>query len=77
MVVSNREIVNIKYSFYNSAMSHSIKVNTIFEDININVLRGRFISLSSNSSRELSAHSDLFFSSYVDNATPKKKISSI
>ena len=66
MVAPNREIANINYSFYNSAMSHSIEVCAISEDVNVDVPRGRSISSSPNSSRELLAHSDLSSVPYVD-----------
>jgi len=39
-------------------MSHSIEVGAISEDVNVDVPRGRPISSSPNSSRELLAHSD-------------------
>jgi len=35
------ETVNINSSFYKSAMSHSLKVNVISENVNINKLRGK------------------------------------
>jgi len=53
MVVPNREIANINLSYYNSVMFNSMKINVIFKDINMNELRGMFLSLNPNISREM------------------------
>ena len=41
IVVPNREFANIKSSFHTLAMHHSLEVNAISEDVNIDKLRGR------------------------------------
>ena len=66
MVMPNREIANINLSSYNSAMSNSMEVNAISEDINMDEPRGRSLLSSPNTSREMSAHSDLSSIPYVD-----------
>jgi len=43
-----------------------MEINTVSEDVNMNMLRGRSIVLSPNLSRELSTHSDLLSQLYVD-----------
>jgi len=47
-------------------MSHSIKLNVVSKDINIDLLRDKFNLLSPNLSRELSTHLDLSSISYID-----------
>jgi len=66
MVAYNREIVNTNSSFYDSAMFYLIEVNAISKDINMDKMKGRFFSLSPKSSKELLAHSYLFFVLYID-----------
>jgi len=66
MVASNREITNINSFPINSAINHSIKVNTISEDINMDALRGRSNSLSPNLLWKSLTHSNLSFVLYVD-----------
>jgi len=58
--------MNINLSSYNSTMSHSVEVNTISKDINIDELRGRFKSFNLNSSRESLVHLDISFISYMN-----------
>ena len=43
-----------------------MKVNAISKDINMDELRGIFLLLSPNISRETSTHSDILFISYID-----------
>ena len=66
MVVSNREIENIKSFFYNSVMSHLIKVNAISKNINMDELKSRSKLSSQNSSRESLVHSDFSFISITN-----------
>jgi len=66
MVMPNREIANINLSSYNSAMSNSMEVNAISEDINMDEPRGRSLLSSPNTSKGMSAHSDLSSIPYVD-----------
>ena len=66
MVVSNREIENIKSFFYNSVMSHLIKVNAISKNINMDELKSRSKLSSQNSSRESLVHSDFSFISVTN-----------
>jgi len=47
-------------------MSHSIELNVVSKDINIDLLRDKFSLLSSNLSRELLTHLDLSSISYID-----------
>ena len=66
IVVPNREIMNINSFPINSAMNYSMEINTISEDVNMDTLRGRSNSLSSNLLWELSTYSDLSSVLYVD-----------
>ena len=66
IVVSNREITNINISFYNLAISNSIGVNTIFEEINIDELRDKFLSSSPNTSRGILSYLDFSFILYMN-----------
>jgi len=66
MVAPNREIMNINFSSYNSAISHLVEVNTISKDININKLRGKFKLSNLNSFRESLVHLDISSISYMD-----------
>jgi len=51
IVVPNRKVANINSFTYNSIMSHSVRSNIISENINIDLLKDRFNSLSPNFSR--------------------------
>ena len=51
IVVPNRKVANINSFTYNSTISNSMGSNIISEDINIDLLRDRFNSLSPNFSR--------------------------
>ena len=66
IVVPNREIVNINSFPINSAINHSIEVNTISEDANMDTLRGRSSSSSPNLSWKLLTHLDLSSVLYMD-----------
>ena len=66
MIALNREIININTFLFNSAISYSMEISTVFEDVNMDMLRDRSIALSPNLSRESSTHSDLSSQLYVD-----------
>ena len=68
IVVPNREIVNINSFSINSAINHSIEINTISEDANMDTLRGRLPSSSSspNLSWKLLTYLDLSSVLYMD-----------
>jgi len=66
MVVPNREFANIKSSFHTSAMHHSLEVNAISEDVNMDEPRGRSKSSTRNPSRESSVISNLSSVPYVN-----------
>ena len=51
IVVPNRKVANINFFTYNSIMSHSVRSNIISENINIDLLKDKFNSLSPNFSR--------------------------
>jgi len=58
--------MNINSFFYKSAMSHSLEVNIIFENINMDKLRGRLRLSSQNSLRESLVQSNLSSVLYMD-----------
>ena len=66
IVVSNREIMNIKLFFTFSAMSNSLGPNAISKDVYIDVLRGRSNMSSLNFSKESLAYSSISLVSYED-----------
>jgi len=44
MILSNREIANINFSFNTSAMSNPVEINNFSENINMDEPRGRYIA---------------------------------
>jgi len=66
MVAPNREIANKFFPFNISAMSNSVEVYNLSEDINMDETRGRSIALSPISSRATSTHSSTLSIPYVD-----------
>ena len=68
-----RDIVNINEFIFNSAISNPIEINNIFENVNMDIPRGRSIMLSWNSSRESSTHSDLSSQLYTDKIEVENK----
>ena len=66
MVAPNREIANTYISFNYSAMSNSVEVNAISEDVNMDEPRDRPLLLSPNISRGTSTHSDTLSIPYID-----------
>ena len=58
--------MNINSFFYKLAMSHSLEVNIIFENINMDKLGGRLRSSSQNSLRESLVQSNLSSVLYMD-----------
>ena len=66
MVVSNRESANTYSFLFFSAMLYSVEVNNISKDINMDKLRGKSKSSSTNSSRESLTHSDISSVPYID-----------
>ena len=66
MVVPNREIVNKFFPCNILAMSNSVEVHNLSEDINMDETRGRSIALSPISSRATSTHSNALYIPYVD-----------
>ena len=66
MVMPNREIVKNNIFPLHSAMSSSMKVNNILEDINTDKLRGRSAVSSKYSSRKSSTHLDISSIPYID-----------
>lgn len=66
MIVPIREIANKNSFLCKSAMFHSMEMNTIFKDVNMNRPRNRSSTLSPNSSRELLTYSDLLSQLYTN-----------
>jgi len=66
MVVPNREIANKLFLFNILAMSNSVKVHNLSEDVNIDKTRGRYIVLSPISSRAASTHSNASSIPYIN-----------
>jgi len=66
MVVPNREIVNKFFPCNISAMSNSVEVHNLSEDVNIDKTRGRSMALSPISSRATSTHSNALSIPYID-----------
>ena len=66
MVAPNIEIANKFFPFNISAMSNSVEVHNLSEDINMDETRGRSIAPSSISSRATSTHSNTLSIPYVD-----------
>ena len=58
--------MNINSFFYKLAMSHSLEVNIIFENINMDKLRGRLRLSSQNSLRESLVQLNLSSVLYMD-----------
>ena len=66
MVVLNRELVNILYSFDFNLLSNPLTHNNINIDIEINTSRGQSNISSTNNSRKLSVYSNILFISYIE-----------
>ena len=66
MVVPNREIANKLFLFNILAMSNSVEVHNLSEDVNMDKTRGRFMALSPISSRATSTHSNASSIPYVN-----------
>ena len=66
MEASIRDIVNTNQFPFFLPMSNPIEINNIFENINIDALRGRSFVLSPNSLRDSSIHSDALSQIYTN-----------
>ena len=64
IIASKRELVNINSLVYISTMFHLIDLNSVSENINIDIIRDRSHHSSADNYRESSAHSDVFSISY-------------
>jgi len=66
MVTPIREIANENSCLCKSAMSHSMEINTVFKDVNIDRPRGKSSVPSLKLSKELLIYSDLLSQLYTD-----------
>jgi len=66
MIVPIREIANKNSFLCKSAMFHSMEMNTVSKDVNMNRPRDRSSMLSLNSLRELLTYSDLSSQLYAN-----------
>ena len=64
IVVPKKELVNINFSVYNSAIFISSNSKVILENVNIEVLRDKTQNSSANGSRKSSKYSNIFSVSY-------------
>ena len=73
IVTPIRKIENKNSFLYKSAMSYSMKINIVSEDVNMDISRGRSIMPSLNLSRELSIYLDLSPQLYTDRIEAKNE----
>ena len=73
MVASNRESANTYYFLFFSVMLYPVEVNNISKDINMDKLRGKSKSSSTNFSRESLTHSDILSVPYMDRIEVQSK----
>ena len=66
MIVPNRELANIHFSFVFSLPSNPQVQHNIAIDININTQRGQSVNSSTNNSKESLAHSSVFSIAYTN-----------
>ena len=66
MIVPNRELANIHFSFVFSLPSNPQVQHNIAIDININTQRGQSVNSSTNNSKEFLAYSSVFSIAYTN-----------